>query len=128
MAAKKTTASEAAPKAETANFEDVAAFGQQNLDAMVKASEAATKAAEGIGEEITTFSKKSFEDLVAVAQDLSTAKTATELFEKQSAFAKSAFEGFMTQAGKMNDMYAAAAKDMSAPLNARMVSIKPFAA
>ena len=54
------------------------------------------------------------------SQDLASAKNVTELMEKQTAFAQSAFEGFVAQATKMNEIYAAAAKDIVAPLNARV--------
>jgi len=120
MTAKASTAKKAAKTVTaTKGFEDVTSFGQQNVDAFVKASELATKAAEGINEEIASFSKKSFEEAVAVATDLASAKTATELFEKQSAFAQSAFEGFVAQAAKMNEIFTSAAKDVTAPLGER---------
>jgi len=104
----------------TASVEKVTAFNQDNFDAVVKSSEIAAKAAEGFGSEIGTFSKKSFEDTVAAAQDFAGAKSATELFEKQTAFAKSYFEGFVKQSTKLNDMFAASAKDVTEPLNARV--------
>jgi len=101
-------------------LEGLTSFGQENVDALVKSSEIAAKAAEGIGTEIGAYSKKSFEDGVAAAQDLASAKTLTELFEKQTSYAQSAFEGFVSQATKMNEIYVAAAKDISAPLGARV--------
>jgi phasin family protein len=101
-------------------FEGLTAFGQENVDALVKSSEIAAKAAEGIGTEIGAYSKKSFEDSVAAAQDLASAKTLTELFEKQTSYAQTAFEGFVSQATKMNEIYVAAAKDITAPLGARV--------
>ena len=101
-------------------FEGLTTFGQENVDAIVKSSEIAAKAAEGIGTEISAYSKKSFEDSVAAAQDLASAKTLTELFEKQTSYAQTAFEGFVSQATKMNEIYVAAAKDISAPLGARV--------
>lgn len=104
----------------TKGFEDVTAFGQENLDAIVKSSEIAAKAAEGIGTEVSAYSKKAFEESVAAAQDLASAKNMSELMEKQTAFAQSALEGFMSQATKMNDIFMAAAKDVSAPLNKRV--------
>ena len=104
----------------TKGFEDMTAFGQENLDAVSKSAEIATKAFEGIGTELSAFSKKSFEDGVAAAQDLASAKNVTELFEKQSAFAQSSFEAMMSQATKMNEIYMAAAKDIVAPLSARV--------
>jgi phasin family protein len=101
-------------------FEGLSSFGQENVDAIVKSSEIAAKAAEGIGSEISAFSKKAFEDSVAAAQDFASAKTMTELFEKQTAFAQSAFEGWVHQATKMNEIYVAAAKDITAPIGARV--------
>src|SRR6187200_1163385 len=101
-------------------FEGLTAFGQENVDALVKSSEIAAKAAEGIGTEVAAFSKKSFEDGVAAAQDFASAKTLTELFEKQTSYAQTAFEGFVSQATKMNEIYVAAAKDITAPLGARV--------
>jgi phasin family protein len=112
-------------------FEGLTTFGQENVDAFVKSSEIAAKAAEGIGSEISAYSKKAFEDGVAAAQDFAAAKTLTELFEKQTAYAQTAFEGFVSQATKMNEIVAAAAKDITAPLGARVTAasdaVKSFA-
>ena len=101
-------------------LEGLTTFGQENVDALVKSSEIAAKAAEGIGTEISAYSKKAFEDGVAAAQDFASAKTLTELFEKQTSYAQTAFEGFVSQATKMNEIYVAAAKDITAPLGARV--------
>ena len=103
-------------------FEGLTTFGQENVDAIVKSSEIAAKAAEGIGTEISAYSKKAFEDSVTAAQEFAAAKTVTELFEKQTAYAQNAFEGFVSQATKMNEIVAAAAKDISAPLGARVTA------
>jgi phasin family protein len=101
-------------------IEGFSAFSQENVDALVKSSEIAAKAAEGISTEISAYSKKSFEDGVAAAQDFASAKTLTELLEKQTSFAQTAFEGFVSQATKMNEIYVAAAKDITAPIGARV--------
>lgn len=103
-------------------FEGITAFGQENVDAIVKSSELAAKAAEGIGSEVAAYSKKSFEDGVAAAQDFAGAKTLTELFEKQTAYAQASFEGFVAQSTKMNEILVAAGKDIAAPLGARVTA------
>lgn len=104
----------------SSGVEKLTEFSQENVDAVMKSSEIAAKAAEGIGAEITAFTKKSFDDGVAAAQEMATAKNVTELYEKQAAFAKSYFEGFVQQSTKMNDLFTATAKDMSKPLSARV--------
>lgn len=102
------------------NVEGISVFGQENVEAVVKSSELAAKAFEGIGSELSAYSKKAFEDGVAAAQDFASAKTMTELFEKQSAYAQSAFEGWLHQATKMNEIVVVAAKDVTAPLGKRL--------
>lgn len=104
-------------------FEDMTAFGQENMDAMMKSSEIAAKAAEGIGSEVSAFTKKAFEDGVAATQDLASAKTVTELMEKQAAFAQTFFDSFMSQATKMNEIYAASAKEIFTPLTERFNAV-----
>lgn len=106
----------------TKGIEGLTAFSQENIDAFVKSSEIAAKAAEGIGSEISAYSKKAFEDGVAAAQDFAGAKTLTELFEKQTAFAQSSFEGFVAQSTKMNEIVVAASKDIAAPLGERVTA------
>ena len=101
-------------------LEGLTSFQQDNVEAVVKSSEIAAKAFEGIGTELTAYSKKSFEDGVAAAQDFASARTVTELFEKQTAFAQTAFEGWLHQTSKMNEIIAAAAKDVSAPIAQRV--------
>ena len=101
------------------SMEDVTAFGQDNMDALVKSSTIAVKAAEDMSAEIVSFSKKSMEEGVAAVKEMTSIKTLPELVEKQSEFAKSSFEGFMAQATRFNEMYMAAAKDVFAPLNDR---------
>jgi len=104
----------------SSGFEKLTELSQENVDAMLKSQEIATKAAEGFGSEVADFSKKSFEQGVAAAQDMASAKNMTELFEMQTTFTKSFFEDAIKQSTKMNEMFAATAKDMMAPLNARM--------
>ena len=109
-----------------ANVEDfsmrlqgVSAFNQQTLEAFTKSSEIAGKAFEGIGREVAAYTKTSFEERVAAVQDLATSKTLAELFEKQTAFARNAFESWVQQASKMREIYTAAAKDIAAPIGQR---------
>jgi phasin family protein len=109
-----------------ANVEDfskrlqgVSSFNQQTLEAFGKSSEIAAKAFEGIGREVAAYTKTSFEERVAAAQDLATAKTLPELFEKQVAFARHAFEGWVQQASRMSEIYTAAVKDIAAPIGQR---------
>ena len=97
----------------------MSAFNQQTLEAFAKSSKIAGKAFEGIGREVAAYTKTSFEERVAAVKDLATAKTLAELFEKQTSFARSAFEGWVLQASKMSEIYTAAVKEIAAPISQR---------
>lgn len=101
------------------SFEDAAVFGQANVDALVKSGNIAAKAAEELNGEFMSYSKRAMEEGVAAAKDFSAVKTVPEFVEKQAAFAKSSIDGFMKQTAKFNEMFMAAAKDISEPMNAR---------
>ena len=100
-------------------WEDAAAFGQDNVDAIMQSGNIAAKAVEEINAEFVAFSKKAMEEGVAAAKDLGAIKSVPELMEKQAEFAKTSLDGFMKQAAKMNELYMAAAKDVFEPMNAR---------
>lgn len=103
-------------------FEDVTQLGQENVEAMVASGKVVAKAAEQMNAEMMAFSKKSYEDAMAASKDMASARSVPEFFEKQTSFAKTAFESFVAQATRMNEMYSTAAKEAFAPLNARFTA------
>ena len=106
----------------TKGVEEAATFGQDNVEAMVESGKVVAKAAEELSAEIVAFSKKSYEDGMAAAKELTAAKSVTEFFEKQTAFAKASFESYVAEATKMNELCANAAKEASEPLTARFTA------
>ena len=116
----------------TKGMETAATFGQDNMEAFVTSSKIAAKAAESVGAEIAAYSKKAYEDGLAAAKGMTACKSVSELFEKQTAYSTTSIEGFVAEATKLNEMYAAAAKEIFAPLNARVTaavdSVKDFRA
>lgn len=103
-------------------LEDAGHFGQENVEAMVASSKVIAKAAEEMNAEMIAFSKKSYEDSMAAMKELGTVKSVSEYFEMQTSLAKNSFEAFVAEAAKMNEMYAAAAKEAIAPFNARFTA------
>lgn len=103
-------------------MEDMTSFSQQNMEAMVTASKRAAKAAEEMNAEVAAFTKKSYEDSMAAAKEMTSAKSMTELFEKQSAFAKSMMEAFVSESTKLNELATNAGRECMEPINARMTA------
>ena len=75
-----------------------------------------------MGLEIAAYSKKAYQDSMAAAKELTACKSVTEFVEKQTEFGKVSIEGFVAEAAKLNEMYAAAAKEAFAPLTARFTA------
>jgi phasin family protein len=103
-------------------MQGLSSFSQQNLEAFARSSEITAKALESIGGEVAAYTKKSYEDRVAAAQEISSAKTLTELVEKQTSFAQLAFENWAQQAIRISAIYTSAAQDIAAPLGERISS------
>jgi phasin family protein len=106
----------------TKQLEGVAAFGQENVDALLKSQNIATKAVEELNAEVVAFSKKTVEETVAHAKDLASAQTLTEFLEKQAAYAKLSLDAFVKQTAKVNELIVAAAKEAFEPINARFAA------
>ncbi|MEM6944239.1 MAG: phasin family protein [Pseudomonadota bacterium] len=102
------------------SMEDVAGYGQQNFDAIVESGRVAAKAVEGINAEIMALSKKSYEDGLAAAKEMTSAKSVTEYFEKQTAYTKASIDTMVDAANRMADLFSTAAKDAAAPITERV--------
>jgi phasin family protein len=103
-------------------LQGLSSFSQHNLEAFARSSEITAKALESIGNEVADYTKRSYEARLSAAQDISTARTLTELVEKQTSFAQHAFESWAQQAIRMSEIYTSAAKDIAAPLGDRFSS------
>jgi hypothetical protein len=68
-----------------------------------------------IAAETADYSKKSFEEGSAALEKLLGAKSLEKAIEIQTAYAKTAYEGFVTQATKMGELYADLAKESYKP-------------
>lgn len=105
-----------------ATLNEVNAYSKKNLEAVVASVTAATKGAEALGAQVMAFSKKSVEDQVAAAKALAGAKSVQEAVELQTAWVKSAMEGYLAEASKMGETVASSVKDSVKPLNERVTA------
>jgi phasin family protein len=96
---------------------------KKNLEAVAASVSAAARGAETLGAQAVAYSKTAFETQVNAAKALAAAKTPHELFELQSAFAKSAFESYVGELGRFSEAFAATVKDSLKPINARVTDV-----
>lgn len=100
--------------------DDFQKMNQENLELALANMGVVSKVAQEIATESAGFSKKAFEEGSAVAEKLMGVKTYDQALEIQSDFAKSSFEGFVAQATKVGEQYAALAKELYRPVEEAM--------
>jgi phasin family protein len=107
----------------------LAAFGEingqskKNLEAVVASATAAARGVETLGSRAIAYSRKSMEEQVAAAKTIAGAKSFQEVLELQTAFAKSAFEGYVAEVTRMSETLAASVKESMSPLNERVTAM-----
>ena len=103
-----------------AALSEASTYSKKNLEAVVASATAAARGAEALSAHAVAYSKTAFETQVNAAKALAAAKTPQEAFELQTSFAKSAFEAYVSEAGRMTEMLTATFKDSFKPLNERV--------
>ena len=100
------------------NFEDANKKSRETMDTMLKSYAALTSAFQAIATETADYSKKAFEDSVAHVEKISSVKSVEAAVELQTKYVKSAYEGYITEATKIGEMYADLAKGAYKPFEA----------
>jgi hypothetical protein len=100
------------------NFEEANKKNKEVMDTALKGYSEVAKGFQAIAAETSEYSKKSFQDAVTHMETLASAKSFETVFELQSGFVKSYYEGFIAQATKMNEMYVDLAKTAYKPYEA----------
>ena len=107
-------------------FEQIQKFGQENVDAAMKAFGTVSKNAQAIAVEAADYSKKAFEQGTASFEKLLGAKSLDKALEVQTEYVRSAYEGFVAQSAKVAELYTNLAKDAFKPYEGLVA--KPFTA
>lgn len=107
------------------SFDDVQKFGKDNVDATLRSFGALSKGAQAIAAEVADYSKRSFEDGSKVVEKLVGAKSVEKAIEIQTDYAKTAYEGFVTQATKIGELYLDAAKEAYKPFESAFAKAAP---
>jgi phasin family protein len=108
----------------TPNFGDFQKFSQQQIDAVTALTSTVTKGLQEIATESTDYSKKAFADGSAVVEKLLGVKSVENAIQIQTDFAKSAYEGFVAQASKLNGLYVKLATEAFKPVETAIAAVQ----
>lgn len=106
------------------SFDDVQKFGKEQFEAASTAAVSLVKGFQTLAAETTDYSKKSFERNSAFVEKLLNAKSLDAAIETQTEYAKSAYEGFVSQATKIGELYANLAKEAFKPLQSLIAKVQ----
>jgi phasin family protein len=101
-------------------YEHFLGYSKDTVEACQKSANAAGKGVETIQNELYAFSKQSVEDSIAATKAILGSKSVHEAFEVQTDFAKSAFEAYVGQVTRMNELFVSTTKDAFQPLQGRV--------
>jgi len=97
------------------NFDDLQKYSRDNMDLYLKSFGVVSKGMQAIAVEMADYSKKSFEESTAAIEKLFGAKTLEKAIEVQNDYFKTAYEGFISEATKLGDLYTDLAKETYKP-------------
>ncbi|SIQ78854.1 Phasin protein [Rhizobium sp. RU35A] len=100
------------------NFDEISRKNKEAFDTALRSYSEIAKGFQAIATETGDYSKKSFEDLTSFFEQLVGVKSVESLYELQTKFAKSSYEGFVAEATKISSMYADLAKTAYKPYEA----------
>lgn len=102
------------------SMEDVQAMSKEGFEAYVASAAAMTKGIQNIAAESADFSRRSFEKGTQALEKVIAAKSVERAFEVQQGFVKEAYESFISQVTKFNELYAATMKDAYRPFETQV--------
>jgi phasin family protein len=101
-------------------YEDVVAFGKDNVEAMVKASTIWSKGLQTMGATVYSLTQASVEEGVTAAKALMSCKNVQDYTSLQADLAKTGYEKFVKEAGKVSEATVKLAEEAMEPIAARV--------
>jgi phasin family protein len=108
----------------TPNFEDFQKLSKQQIETVTAVTSTLTKGLQEIAAESTDYSKKAFADSSAVVEKLLGAKSVETAIQIQTDFAKTAYEGFVSQASKINQICVKLATEAFKPVESAFAVVQ----
>jgi hypothetical protein len=101
-------------------FDDTHEFSRELMDNGLKSFAALSKGLQAISIEAADYSRQAAESAASSTERLLASKTLDKAFEVQADYMKNAYEGFIAQSARMNDLYADMARDACLPFESSL--------
>jgi phasin family protein len=108
--------------------EEVMAFSQGNLEAMVKCGQIWAAGVQDIGKQIAANAQASFDETMTTFKAMSSVKSLKDALDLQAGLARSTLEKTLAESGKLTDASMKLTEQALAPLTARVnLAMEKFA-
>ena len=104
-------------------FEEFQKVGKDGFDAAVRSFGEMNKGFQAIAAEVTDYSKKAFAANTQVVEKLLGAKSVETAIQIQTEYAKSAYEGFVAQASRINELVVKLATEAFKPVETAIANV-----
>lgn len=102
---------------------EFSAFGKDNIEAWMAATAATQRGIQEISARAAAYSKQALESHVAAARSVMISKSVQEVVEKQTEYARTAFDEYVAELNKMSELMASYTKDAMKPFNERVSAV-----
>ncbi len=107
------------------NLDDVQTVGREGVEAATQSMTAASQGAQTIAAEFADYARRSVEQSATAFEQMTGARSIERAMEVQATYAKTAYETFVAQAAKFNELYTDIAKQSFKPLEVYANKAKP---
>jgi phasin family protein len=108
--------------------EELMAFSQGNLEAMVKSGQIWAAGVQDIGKQIAATAQASFDETMSTFKALTSVKSLKDAFDLQSMLARTTVEKTLAESGKLTDASMKLTEQALAPITARVsLAMEKFA-
>ena len=109
-------------------FDDIAAFGQANFDALIQSSALCAKAVEEFSREIAGVVRSSIDASADATRAAFAAKTVKDVVDVQTGFTKTSLDAIVANWARFGTLGVKLATDAASPLTARADAMAAFVA
>jgi phasin family protein len=108
--------------------EELMAFSQGNLEAMVRSGQIWASGMQDLGKQIAATAQASFDETMSTFKALTSAKSLKDAFDMQATLARTTLEKTLAESGKLTDASMKLTEQTLAPLTARVtLAMEKFA-
>lgn len=110
------------------NYDDLADFNKDTIEAVIASSNVVAKGVEVLGQEIASYAQQAAEKNIATAQKLFAVRNVQDALDLQAEWAKTAFDGFVAESAKLQDMSLQVSTKASEPISKQVnAAVEKFA-